>query len=85
MFKFWYGMIFGPSELNWQSQRVMALRFNKFALEGFGASTEACKMIEEKVSAFSDAAMKLATGTYPHVVMDDLRTIVDENVKRLSA
>jgi hypothetical protein len=85
MFDFWYGMIFGPSELNWQSQRVVALRLNKFALEGFGASPEAHHMISEKVSAFSDAVMKLATGTYPHVVMHDLQAIVDENVKRLSA
>ena len=85
MFNFWYGIIFGPSELNWQSQRVVALRLNKFALEGFGASSEADQMINEKVSAFSDAVIKLATGTFPYVVMDDLRSIVDENVKRLTA
>lgn len=85
MFNFWYGMTFGPSELNWQSQRVVALRLNKFAWEGFGASSEASQMINEKVSAFSDAAMKLASGTFPHVVMSELQAIVDENVKRLSA
>jgi hypothetical protein len=85
MFNFWYGMTFGPSELNWQSQRVVALRLNKFVAEGFGSSSEAHQMINEKVSAFADAALKLARGTFPHVVMDDLRSIVDENVKRLSA
>jgi hypothetical protein len=85
MFDLWYGLIFGPAELNWQSQRVVALRLNKFTVEGLGASSEAHQMINEKVSAFSDAAIKLATGTFPHVVMGDLRSIVDENVKRLSA
>jgi len=85
MFNFWYEIAFGPSELNWQSQRVVALRLNKFAWEGLGASSEAHQMINEKVSAFSDAAMKLATGTFPYIVMQELRSIVDENVKRLSA
>jgi hypothetical protein len=85
MFDFWYGITFGPSELNWQAQRVVTLRMNKFATEGIGASSEAHQMINEKVSAFSEAAMKLATGTFPHIVMEDLRSIVDENVKRLSA
>jgi hypothetical protein len=85
MIKFWYGITFGPSELTWLSQGVVALRLNKFALEGIGAFPEANQMINEKVSAFSDAAMKLAMGTFPHVVMGDLRSIVDENMKRLSA
>lgn len=85
MFNFWYHITFGPSELTWLSQEVVALRLNKFAWEGFGAFDEAHQMVNEKVAAFSDAALKLATGTFPHVVMGDLRLIVDENVKRLSA
>jgi hypothetical protein len=85
MFDFWYKMTFGPGELTWQSQRVVALRLSKFATEGFGASAEAHQMIDEKLSAFSDAAMKLATGTFPHVVLDELQSIVDQNVMRLSA
>jgi hypothetical protein len=85
MINFWYGITFGPSELTWLSQGVVALRLNKFASEGFGAFAEAHQMVNEKVSAFSDAVMKLAMGTFPHVVMGDLRSIVDENVKRLSA
>jgi hypothetical protein len=85
MINFWYGMTFGPGELTWLSQRVVALRLNKFALEGVGAFSEAHQMVEEKVSAFSDAARKLATGTFPHVVMGDLRSIVDANLTRLSA
>jgi hypothetical protein len=62
-----------------------ALRLSKFALEGAGAADEFHQMIDEKVAAFSDAAMKLASGTYPHVVMNNLRAVVDGNVKRLSA
>jgi hypothetical protein len=85
MLDLWYQMVFGPSELNWQSQRVVALHCNKFAWEGFGASAEACKMVDEKFIAFLDAGMKLATGTFPHVVVKDLRVIVYENLKRLSA
>lgn len=85
MINFWYGVTFGPSELGWLSQGVVALRLNKFALEGFGASSEAQQMVNEKMSAFSNAGMKLAMGTFPHVVMGDLRSIVDENVKRLTA
>jgi hypothetical protein len=81
MYNFWYGM----SELNWQSQLVVALRLSKFATEGLGASSEAHQMIDEKMTAFSDAAMKLASGASPHVVMAELRSIVDANVKRLSA
>lgn len=85
MFNLWYGMTFGPSELTWQSNRVVALRLNKFVFEGFGATSEAHQMIDEKISAFSDAFVKLATGTFPHVIMDDMRSIVDANVRRLSA
>lgn len=81
----WYDFTVGPSHPAWQSQRVVALRLSKFAVEGIGASSEAHQMMSEKVSAFSDAAMKLATGTFPHVVMNDLRAIVNENVTRLTA
>lgn len=75
----------GSTGLFWQSNRVIALRMNKFAAEGMGASTEARDMIAEKMEAFSSAAMKLATGTFPHVVMSDLREVVDANVRRLTA
>ncbi|MCW2318393.1 hypothetical protein SAMN06265338_1144 [Rhodoblastus acidophilus] len=85
MVDFWHEMVFGQSELNWKAQRVIALRFNKFAFDFFDARTEAYKMVDEKVLAFSDAAMKLASGTFPHVVMADLRMVVDQNLERLSA
>ena len=85
MINFWYGITFGPAELTWLSQGVVALRLNKFALEGSGALSEAHEMVNEKLSAFSDAVMKLAMGTFPHIVMADLRSIVDQNVKRLAA
>jgi hypothetical protein len=85
MFDFFYAITFGPIELMWQSQRVVSLRLNKFALQDVGSSSEANLMVNEKMAAFSDAAMQLATGTYPHVVMQGLRSIVDENVERLSA
>jgi len=85
MVDFWHEMVFGQSELNWKSQRVIALRCNKFAFDFFDARAEAYKMVDEKVLAFSDAAMKLATGTFPHVVMADLRMVVDQNLTRLSA
>jgi hypothetical protein len=84
MLDMWYEMIFGPSTLAWQSQRVVALRLNRFACEGFAASSEARQMVDEKLSAFSHAAMKLTTGTFPHVVLRDFRSVVDENVARLS-
>ncbi|MCW2318100.1 hypothetical protein SAMN06265338_101157 [Rhodoblastus acidophilus] len=84
MLDFWYGMTFGPSELAWQSQRVLALRFNKFIVEGFGAADEAHRMVIEKVFAFSEATAKLSVGVFPHVVMKDIQTVVDENVERLS-
>ena len=85
MIDFLYAITFGPMELMWQSQRVVSLRLNKFALQDAGSSLEADLMVNEKLSAFSDAAMKLAMGTFPHVVMQGLRSIVDENVVRLSA
>jgi hypothetical protein len=85
MIDFLYAITFGPIELMMQSQRVVSLRLNMFALQGPEASSEANLMVNEKLSAFSDAAMKLATGTYPHVVMQGLRSVVDNNVARLSA
>jgi hypothetical protein len=84
MLDMWHEMIFGPGALTWQSQRVVTLRLNKFACEGFAASSEARQMVDEKLSAFSSAAIKLATGTFPHVVLRDFRSVVDENVARLS-
>jgi hypothetical protein len=77
-----FDMMLDTSSLSWQCQRVITLRMAQFAKHG-PASPEFTSMISEKVAAFTSAGLKLATGTFPDVVMADIRKVVDDNVLRL--
>ena len=70
--------------LGLETQRVVGLRLMKLAAGGTAAQTEAQLMVTEKMAAFAEAAVTLATGGSAHKVLRRYRTHVRANERRLS-
>lgn len=65
-----------------ESQIVIWVRLSQ-AATGRGSASESMLMVTEKVSAFAEAAMIVATGGSAHKVVKGYRKRVRANVKRL--
>jgi hypothetical protein len=60
------------------------LRLAKLARGGAAAETESRRMVTEKLTAGTEAALALATGKSPDSVVRRYRTIMRANKRRLS-
>ena len=65
MFGQWMKLALDTSMLALKSQQVIGLRLLKLTLGGAAASRETNRMVAEKVTAFGEAAAKVATGCPP--------------------
>jgi hypothetical protein len=66
-----------------EAQRVIGLRWMKFARGGHAAETEAVRMFAEKTTALAEAGMTLARGGSAGAVIRRYRTHVRANKRRL--
>jgi len=82
MFVPWFQLSYSASLLAMESQAVIWTRLTQIAL-GQGTPAESMLMVTEKVAAFSEAMLTLASGGSAHTVVKDYRRHVKANVKRL--
>ncbi len=80
----WLDLTLNTAFLGLETQRVVGLRLMKLAAGGTAAHTEAQLMVTEKMAAFAEAAVTLATGGSAHKVLRRYRTHVRANERRLS-
>ncbi len=67
-----------------ESQQVIMLRLMKLAGGGSAAGDEIQRMTSEKVTAMTEAGVKLITGGSADSVVSDYRRKVRSNIKRLT-
>jgi hypothetical protein len=84
MFQKWMKLTVDASMLVLESQQVIGLRLMKLTSGGRAASREATHMVTEKVAAFGEAAVKVATGGTTHAVIKGYRKKVRANRRRLT-
>jgi hypothetical protein len=84
MLKPWLDLTLHAAFLGMETQRVVGLRLMKLAAGGTAAQAEAQLMVTEKVAAFAEAAVTLATGGSAGTVLRRYRTHVQANERRLS-
>ncbi len=80
----WLDLTLNTAFLGLETQRVVGLRLMKLAAGGTAAQTDAQLMVTEKMAAFAEAAVTLATGGSAHKVLRRYRTHVRANERRLS-
>jgi len=80
MFKAWWSI----GMLAAESQQVMWLRFMRLAAGGPTASTEAQRMVSEKLAIAAPVAAGILTGDSPGKVVKRYRKKVRANRRRLS-
>ncbi len=80
----WLDLTLNTAFLGMETQRVVGLRLMKLAAGGTAAQAEAQLMVTEKMAAFAEAAITLATGGSAHKVLRRYRTHVRANERRLS-
>lgn len=69
--------------LGLEAQEVIALRMMRLAGGGAVAEAEMNRMVDEKVTAFVQAAATIATGGAAEIVVSQLRRKVRANGRRL--
>jgi hypothetical protein len=84
MFTQWMKLSSEVMAANFEAQRVICLRLAKLARGGAAAETESRRMVTEKLTAGTEAALALATGKSPDSVVRRYRTIMRANKRRLS-
>lgn len=84
MFGSWWKLGVDATLLAIESQQVIGLRMVKLSIGGAAAQAEAQRMVSEKVSAASEAAMLMATGGSTRRVVAGYRRKVRANARRLS-
>jgi hypothetical protein len=84
IWRHWLGLGFATAQLQFEAQRVIALRMAKLAAGGAAAQAEALRMVSEKSAAAAEAAMIVATGGTPKKVIRRYRTRVRANARRLA-
>jgi hypothetical protein len=84
MFGKWMKLALDTSLLVFESQQVIGLRLLKLTLGGAAASREANRMVAEKMTAFGEAATKVATGRTTRSIVKGYRTKVRANRRRLT-
>jgi hypothetical protein len=57
----WCALSLQTARLGWEAQNVIALRLMRMTAQSPGSQTEACRMVTEKVAAFSEAQSVAAT------------------------
>jgi hypothetical protein len=72
------------ARLGIEAQQVIALRVLRIAAGGSDAQNEIVRMMTEKLAAFTEAAVTLATGGSTLKVVRRYRTRVNANARRLS-
>jgi hypothetical protein len=83
MFGKWMKLAVETSLLALESQQVIGLRLLKLSFGGTTASREANRMVDEKVTAFGEAAANVATGGTTRSVVKSYRKKVLANRRRL--
>jgi hypothetical protein len=71
------------ARLGIEAQQVIALRIVRIAAGGSEAQNEIVRMMTEKLAAFTEAAVTLATGGSTQKVVRRYRTRVKANARRL--
>ncbi|MFC7397707.1 hypothetical protein ACFQU1_10930 [Chelatococcus sp. GCM10030263] len=83
MWQAWMRLSRDMTLLGLEAQEVVALRLMRLAEGGTVAEAEAGRMVDEKVSAFFEAATTLASGGAAEHVVSRLRRRVRANGRRL--
>jgi len=84
MYGKWVKLALDTSLLAFECQLVIGLRLMKLTLGGPAASREANRMVAEKLTAFEEAAVKVATGGTTRSVIKGYRRKVRANRRRLT-
>jgi hypothetical protein len=84
IWRHWLGLGFATAQLQFEAQRVIALRMAKLAAGGAAAQAEAMRMVNEKSAAAAEAALIVAAGGSPKKVIRRYRTRVRANARRLT-
>jgi len=82
MLESWMRLATDTILLTLEAQSVIGLRLAQIAM-GQGTPAEAQLMMTEKMFAFMDAAMTVATGGSAHAVVENYRRRVQANARRL--
>ena len=80
----WWRLYTDLAFANFEAQRVIALRLMKLSRGGPTAESEIRRMVSEKITANTEAAVTLATGGSVPKVLRRYRTTMRANIKRLS-
>ena len=80
----WMKLALSTSMLALEAQQVIGLRLLKMTSGGAAAKREANRMVAEKVTAFTEAAAKVATGGTTRSVVKGYRRKVRANRRRLT-
>ncbi|CAH1662360.1 MAG: hypothetical protein KF735_04600 [Chelatococcus sp.] len=83
MWQAWMRLSRDVTLLGFEAQEVIALRMLRLASGGPVAEAEMNRMVDEKVTAFVEAAATLATGGAAEHVVSRLRRKVRANGRRL--
>ena len=84
MLGMWFALAADGARLGFETQRVIGLRLLRLGGGGAAAQTEASRMVTEKMTAFTEAAVTIATGGCPRKVIRRYRARVKANARRLS-
>ena len=84
MLESWMRLVTDTTLLGLEAQSVIGLRLAQIAM-GQGTPAEAQLMMTEKMLAFMDAATTVAGGGSAHAVVEDYRSRMQANVRRLRA
>jgi len=80
----WFALTTDGARLGLEAQHVIGLRLLRLGGGGAAAQTEVSRMVTEKMTAFTEAAMTMATGGCPRKVIRRYRARVKANARRLS-
>jgi hypothetical protein len=80
----WFALTAEGARLGFEAQQVIGLRLLRLGGGGAAAQSEASRMVTEKMTAFTEAAVTIATGGCPRKVVRRYRALVKANARRLS-
>ncbi|MCJ2035322.1 hypothetical protein [Methylobacterium sp. J-068] len=84
MFGAWWKLGMDATMLAMESQQVIGMRLAMLSAGGSAAQAEAQRMVTEKITAASEAALLIAAGGSTARVVADYRRKVRANARRLS-
>jgi hypothetical protein len=83
MLKTWFMLAAEGARLGIEAQQVIGLRVIRIAAGGTAAQNEMLRMMTEKLAAFTEATVTLATGGSTRKVVRRYRARVKANARRL--